>query len=384
MKNIINLILFALINLLVFSYCTKEKSDADHLIVKIDLDKSEKLNLNDWFSSIELVSLETTSESILGKCSKMIEFDNKFFLQDQIQNAVFIFDTTGKFLLNTKHLMGKGPEEYQSLVDFNVNHFTGNIEILDPVALKIKIYDVDGNYKKEIPIPNELLPLGKFVVLNEDIYLFYSRSRIRAESLLFYSVSKKEIIKMNEKLTAPVHDFTITMHNPFSYGNNKINFSHLYPSNFLSYINPDNLKIEKLIEFNLGIYNFTIDILPKNERKEFYRSFMSENINKHAFAINKQETENYIMGFFYFKQEIYLAKFDKKTQQTIVSHQKFNESDQLPPPHFVKNDILYYVSESIDNRDFMVSETLINEKSKTILKRKKIDDNPIIFKYILR
>ena len=48
--------------LLTLCSCSEKEKMADHLIININPDKAEELNLNNWFTEIEIIPLETTKE----------------------------------------------------------------------------------------------------------------------------------------------------------------------------------------------------------------------------------------------------------------------------------------------------------------------------------
>ena len=360
-----------------------DKRDINALIVNINPDQAAPLKLNSWVKRIDVIPLETTKESVLTGCYKIIDFNSRFYIQDQRQHTIFVFSNAGKFVFSTKHLKGKGPNEYSSIVDFDINRFTNNLEFLDAFERKIKIYDTNGTYIRAISLAPELLPLQSFIALTNDIYLFYSKSGSKkAESLLFYSISKKKILNRTGDLQSKTNDLVSTSFKPFYLLNDRVYFSQVYPSNSLYLVNPQSLEIEKILELDFGKYNFSLDALPENKNKEFYRSFTRNNGNRYAFVIEKIESEKCIFTYFFFKQKMYIAKYEKATKKLLVCYNEPKSMGQLLLPDITNGDTLYHVIEP-GYVNYVIDNSLLDVYSKNILTKIKDDDNPVIVKYTL-
>ena len=136
--------LFILSFVICFTMCTP-KPQMDNAIF-VDLDQPEKASLFDYFRTIELIPLETSSDILVNGFSKIIVHQDYYYALDKPLCQIFVFDKTGKFLfkIGTK---GQGAGEYAFIEDFNINPFSGNIEILEPYG-RIHTYDVLGNFIK--------------------------------------------------------------------------------------------------------------------------------------------------------------------------------------------------------------------------------------------
>jgi hypothetical protein len=131
--------------------CTQKPQTEGAIFV--DLDRPDKASLFDYFRSIELIPLETSPDILIVGIFKMIVHQNKYYALDPVQCIIFVFDETGKFLFKIGK-KGQGAGEYGFIQDFNINPFSGNLEILEPYG-KVHIYDVSGNYieTKRITFP---------------------------------------------------------------------------------------------------------------------------------------------------------------------------------------------------------------------------------------
>lgn len=382
MRQILKYISIVLISLAALN-CRNEGT-ISYNSIQINPDKAKPINLNELFERIELIPLETTTESLIASCNKLVEHNSKYFILDLNQHTVIAFNNQGKFLFNTKSFRGFGPKEYRTLVDFDINIRNNTLELLDAPAQKIKIYDLDGNYVDEIQLSTELLPLSHFKVLSDDVYLFYTKSvQRRKESVLFYSVQEKKVLNRTGNLPEEIHFLTSTMHNPFHSINNEMYFTHIFPNNEIYLINLSTNKLEKAFDIEFGKYNFLLNDLPIGKEKEFYRNFIKNNNDKYAFIVNVKQNNKLVLIHFLLQNEFYIAKFDKQTKETIIYSNKIGTSGQLPPPNLMENNSLTYVCEPA-YIDYVIKEGLLDNRSKQVLAEVRRNNNPFIVKYIFK
>ena len=82
-----------------------------------------KLIRSDLFdtSSVNVIQLETTDESLIGSVAKLIKTDNKIFILDASgAKRLLVFDSKGRFQ-NSLGLSGRGPGELINILDFCVD-----------------------------------------------------------------------------------------------------------------------------------------------------------------------------------------------------------------------------------------------------------------------
>lgn len=373
----------SLLFVLIIVACSR-KVNNDNLVISLKPNNAKPIDLKEWCKSIELVQLETSPKSLIASCHKIIEHDGRYYILDLDQRAVFVFSKQGQFVFSTKDLIGKGPNEYASLVDFNINLFNDEIEILDAPSRKIKMYNLDGSFNRAILLAPELLPLGHFKPITKDTYVFYTKGgQQRDESLLFYSLKMKKIIQKTGKLPDNVHFLPTTMNVPFHQINEHVYFNYTFPSNSIYLIDKKQFDIIKILELDFGEYNFTIDDLPKKGKKDFYRKFMRDNNDKYAFIINIAENDRILFVYFLLHEKIFIAKIDKTTKETLICFNETNSMGQLPPANLIKDNELTYVCEPGYLR-YVISEELLDNTSKNIILNMSESDNPVIIKYTLK
>lgn len=102
------------------------------------------------FGEIEIVPLETNSESILSSIDRVKVTDELILVMDRIQNrGLYVFDRNGmhKYTLADQ---GGGPGELSHPEDFYINEEKEKIGLFDRVHYKMVYYDIrDGSFSHE-------------------------------------------------------------------------------------------------------------------------------------------------------------------------------------------------------------------------------------------
>jgi len=174
MKKI--LILFCIaINLLA---CSNQKKTGEYSVIDVlsNIEKYKQVYCSDYFSSMELIPLETSEDCLVSVKSwiseNMVLFNNDIiFIQGE--NNFYTFDITGKFL-NSIGQMGQGPGEYLSLTSNNYfNMDDSTIFVDDGGTQRILEYDYNGKYIQTIPKPIivEGFPLSPTFYIGGDLFI---------------------------------------------------------------------------------------------------------------------------------------------------------------------------------------------------------------------
>lgn len=115
--------------------------------VVVDTDADKSTALSDLVKEVQYISLEETDASLIGDIAKIIVTNDRFLIQDDFSEKIFIYSKSGKhlFTLNRK---GGGPGEYENLnqigYDFEKN------QIVVTSNSKILWFDEDGNFVREL------------------------------------------------------------------------------------------------------------------------------------------------------------------------------------------------------------------------------------------
>jgi len=126
MKRILFFLLIA--SFLGFYSCSSSNSSEDNIMIDVEsvVGKGSIHKASDFIKEIKYIPLETNSNSMVGDISNLIVMNNKMYVRDN-KNVITIFDMNGKYL-NTLNRVGRGPEEYMAISDFEVAS-NGNIFI---------------------------------------------------------------------------------------------------------------------------------------------------------------------------------------------------------------------------------------------------------------
>lgn len=135
---------------IVFSFLSCSDNKPALPITEIIIDSKNEVDISrslttDYFKSRRLVKLETTDESLITRINRLIVYDNKYYIFDQQNKSVFIFDESGKYISKINNI-GKGPGEYIQLTDFTIDTKNKQIILLCDIPSCLIYYDLDGKY----------------------------------------------------------------------------------------------------------------------------------------------------------------------------------------------------------------------------------------------
>ena len=140
---------FALFSILLFLVLSCQKKNKSN-INRDDIETisfyevySEKLPFSFFVDTMELIPLETNDENMIGEITRLIFYDDKYYVRatNGMQNGqLFVFDKTGNYLRKIGK-KGGGPGEYLEFKDFTITH-DGKIVLAD--YQRLLIYDSKG------------------------------------------------------------------------------------------------------------------------------------------------------------------------------------------------------------------------------------------------
>lgn len=139
--------------------CNSAKEDNSSIIKikpKIDFKNVSDvagISLSAFVDSISYVPLQLDSNRVIGKITKLLLLKDRFVIADlSLVKAIFVFGKDGKLINSISK--GGGPGEPMSLEDVAVDMDRNEIYIYSALQSKILLYDNNGNFKKDIKIPN--------------------------------------------------------------------------------------------------------------------------------------------------------------------------------------------------------------------------------------
>lgn len=121
------------------------------------------VKMSEVADDIKYVPLETTDSSLIGMGAKVQIENGRIYVRSRNSNSteVKVFDIDGKYLF-TFNRTGRGPEEYSAMSQIEIDPVTGGFIVFDMIPFitntslsswYFKMYDRDGNYLKNIDIP---------------------------------------------------------------------------------------------------------------------------------------------------------------------------------------------------------------------------------------
>jgi hypothetical protein len=334
-----------------------------------------------YLSDYEIVPLETNDSSLIKYIDKLVLFRERMYVLDCSQNTVLIFSKKGKFVTKISRI-GKGPGEYEQIMDFCIDSLENKIIVHSDRPYKIMYFNMEGKFIDEHKMDGwyqNILATGENLVL-------YNRSSSPKEKfkIIFQSKTGK---KKNMFL-------------PYQGKINRCNigYPNICQSNATYFYEPLNDTIYRINESNVvpAYYiDFGKDKLPENLRRSTdYREIDREVIstNKYGYFIsNFRETEKYIIFKYEPARVVFYAKAEKKT---VVFSSISEKRSGLGVNYFAHdgkgNKFVSILSADRFSRLMSRTEDIFYRtypdfrKIQTKYKHVKVDDNPLIVFYTLK
>ena len=124
------------------------------------------LPLNYWVDDFETVKLDGTDEALVGQGPVYVS-DNYILVGRANNVPCKLFWHDGSFVGKVGNI-GQGPGEYTMIYDMQIDEQAGHVYLLPWNAKSIFVYDMKGQYLKDIPLNKKyekmIVPKGKFKV----------------------------------------------------------------------------------------------------------------------------------------------------------------------------------------------------------------------------
>lgn len=178
--------------------CTEKRSEGREEITSIVIDWdniSDNLDYSSWVEdSVLVVPLETREDCLIGTISNLIYQNHRIYVVDNMSNAVYVFDETGR-LQSKVCSVGNGPKEYLGITAFAVQE--SRMFIYDKMKGKIMVYDENGQfiYSKDA---SRIWGMDMFIQ-GKDIYIVNVGS---ISDMGYYSLYKLPVAEGNDEVEA--------------------------------------------------------------------------------------------------------------------------------------------------------------------------------------
>ncbi len=141
-------------------------------LVAISVPGEAETLFEDIVAEYDIVKLETTNSSYLSVIDKIKIFRDEIYILDTRigrTGRLLVFDKNGKFQRSIGRV-GRGPGEYLKLYNFEIDHGTNELLLVDVGGEKVMVFSLDGTFKnyvsfEELPTNITRLHNGNFVLM---------------------------------------------------------------------------------------------------------------------------------------------------------------------------------------------------------------------------
>ena len=349
--------------------------------ISIDLDASKSISINNIFSKMEIIPLETNEKSKIQNIDKIIEYQSFIYILDRRQKAVLIFDSHGKFIskINT---IGRAPDEFYLLEDIVINRFANTLECLDPMG-KILTYSLQGQYQSSIYLPHPPMAYHYLHILNQDSILLYTNpTKYNDYTFRIFSRQQDTFVSQFMKQKKIING---ECRQPIQVYKDSIYFTQAF-SNEIYKISNDTLLPAYQWDFGKYTYNLSKmkfpDLTNPEEQIKFYKEVMYSSKIPYTLGFNSQN-DRYLFCSLFMKNKILNILYDKTTKRKVV-FSKSKEDIGLYPLYMDNNKIIGITDETL-----VPLEPLENTQNIEIIKKEIIYtltdySNPILIKYFFK
>lgn len=169
--------------MLIFCSCVMKNSENDKLeSIQLSVDNMDdnlEMDISNLFDSLNYVSLETNDSVLISEVSNLKESNLDYFIVSN--DKVYRFSKSGKFV-NCIGNKGQGPEEYISILDFQIDDDSQVVYIFDYFGRKISKYDFDGYYIDSFKLIDDYA-FNAFCCYEDNLYLTSAYNSITPDLL---------------------------------------------------------------------------------------------------------------------------------------------------------------------------------------------------------
>jgi hypothetical protein len=268
-------------------------NNANSASEKIVIDSIKHINFiaySDLFEDVKFIKLETCDESLIGRIDKVLYYDRKFFILDQIESkSVFVFDEYGKFLRKIGS-SGMGPGEFEEPNEINIDEFLNQIVVYNNSKRALQFYSLAGEFVGSLVLDYYI---KSFYFINKDLIALYL-DNINNGNLLKGSKSNLLIINRKGNIVKSyfeVPDNNFIQKGGFNFFSSYCNKALLSPgySDAIYSIDGDTVALKYTIDFG------KMEILESFFLNKTTRAFDSEiRGSNYAFLNDFYETPDYL------------------------------------------------------------------------------------------
>ena len=297
--------------------------------IRVDMEEEIFIgNFDDYFSSMEVIPLETNEHSIFGRIERISLYQDKIFILDTSTNSVIVFNNKGKFLFRLQNT-GNGPKEYDSLMDFAIDRKNEQIILYADRPYRFYYYDLEGNFIKTKNTDKLFLHIAlqndNLIKLNvsEEEFILNEHNLNTDERKGFLPMTEMYKMFASYRFEYPKVNKDENIHITFPYSNFVYEYTEkgVFPKYYIDF--GENKVSEKVLKRIIGKEKKYFSTVTKYARK-----------NNYGWGIcNFRENNNYVTFTF---NSINFVIYSKKTKKAkVFSH--FSENRVPFYKYFVHN-----------------------------------------------
>lgn len=269
-------------------------------------------------NKFELIPLELNDLSLVGAIDKlMVEKDKIYILDKEISKSILCFSIAGKLLFKIDSI-GEGEGKFSK--PFDMVLFDESLQILDILQRKIMVFDMDGNFKYEYPVPFEEQVVN-FFPLNHDYTAYHMDGRsFGSEKTNFIRVlgnkdSTTTIQGVSDIGSTDAYQIPIE----FSKHDGQVSFLHAWTDTIYN-ISEEKIEPAYLLNFGANRLDEKVKKLPLMDMRKFIME------NPYVFnAANLVENDKYLSfqwvrseeGFANSEEQKYVSYYNKSTGRLV-------------------------------------------------------------------
>lgn len=291
--------------------CNKERIETDSInpkVLHVPLGK-EKLNASKIFEEITYLRLKGNGDLYPSKADQVEILNHEIYIMDKSLSSIFRFSSTGD-LLGILSKQGEGPDEYQYLHRFLIDHEKKTIEVYDKVGQKILVYDKDFKFIESFKIG---LFFENFTKIGDKKYLVYTaqenvyNDKLLENNLLIWNDGVIEYAAIPGKGTDSRFQYKGISKSP---NKDKIYVTQSFNDTIYSYSIKGNIIDNKIfINFDnplIGTYNDVDEIKEKNSQSSYSSNLDYIISSDKILSFNYYHREIgilYMMNYYYFVEQ---------------------------------------------------------------------------------
>ena len=374
-------LLLKFIIVLLLCSCNRQVSNnKNYPVLKVTLDET-KTSLFDIFEKVELIPLETNQEFLIRWITKVKYYQDTFYLLDDEQGALFIFDYTGQYI-NKIHRIGQGPGEYRYIYDFFIDTLQLQIGMLSPFG-SVFYYDLNGEFIKRVDLPNPPPGYRHVEVLPDNNCIFWSSTGTGDKWDALNIVS----METGEKTVGSTYDENHILRSwalqVFHRDENENVYFIRGFSNEVFMVTSDGLKTAYAWDFGNKHFDIKTYNLPNTsdrnaDARRFRQLFMDGEISNAYHFVLQDQTDLYYYANMRFPFDICKHLLYNKKTNSYHFFERTAEGVSFNTPVLITNEFV------LAELDFKEKESIVpylfSEEDKRRLANFKEEDNPCLLK----